>query len=78
MKLTNDEKRAAALQYLGTKHVLHAQYDGKHTVMPDAETDIGKLFKRIAKRATDEAKQQEAERIERISRTVTPFIGRGR
>ena len=65
MKLTDEEKLAQAKLYLGTKHVLHPKYDGKHTVQPHIETDISRTFKRIAK-AEERRKQSEAEAMDKI------------
>ena len=71
--MTSDEKLRAALDFLGTKHVLHKDYSGKHTFKPDAEVSVTKTIKRVSKEAAAEARRVEVERLERIARTVTPF-----
>ena len=62
----SEYKRHRAIQYLGTKHCLHRQYDGHHTVNPETKTDIAKTFKRITKRQADQLKREQEESAQRI------------
>ena len=65
----SEEKLKAAIEYLGRKHVLHPDYDGKHSFMPDKETDIAKTIKKVTKATEAEARQLAQERILKV-RTI--------
>lgn len=48
--MSQADKLKAALAYLGTKHVLHPQYDGKHSVIEPADTHVALTIRRVRKR----------------------------
>ena len=73
MKLTNDEKRANALAYLGNKHVLHKNYE-RGTIAPYASTDAPDVGRHL--RAFNKAQKAQAKMAEETADRILKFGGR--
>jgi len=69
--MTLDEKRKAALEYLGTRHVLHPQFQGGITHDPQS-VNVEKTVKRYNKRVADKQKAEQ-ERLQSIMQNVRPI-----
>ena len=75
MAQTLDEKRKAALEYLGTRHVLHREFDGGVSHDPQA-VDVAKTVKRYNKRVAEAQKVETKIAMEKILKVRT--IGGGK
>jgi hypothetical protein len=69
--MTLDEKRKAALEYLGNRHVLHPEYQGGVSHKPES-VDVAKTVKRYNKRVADKQKAEQ-ERLQSIMQNVRPI-----
>jgi len=69
--MTNDEKRQKAIEYLGTRHVLHPQFQGGITHDPQT-VDVSKTVKRYNKRVAEQQKAEQ-DRLRSIMQNVRPI-----